>query len=117
MTKYHRYILLLLAIVPAIAAPRDKADGPAFRPAAVSPVLKSEMARYSLKAYENRDQTNAVKGLLFSPKPVGMNELPMIVYIPGNGEIGGRERVRLDCHSRSCLRYNLRHEKISRQPS
>lgn len=26
MTKYHRYILLLLAIVPAIAAPRDKAD-------------------------------------------------------------------------------------------
>ena len=61
MTKYHRYILLLLAIVPAIAAPRDKADGPAFRPAAVSPVLKSEMARYSLKAYENRDQTNAVK--------------------------------------------------------
>lgn len=37
MTKYHRYILLLLAIVPAIAAPRDKADGPAFRPAAVSP--------------------------------------------------------------------------------
>ena len=28
---------LLLAIVPATAAPRGKIDGPAFRPSAVSP--------------------------------------------------------------------------------
>lgn len=82
---------LLLAIVPATAAPRGKADGPAFRPAAVSPVLKSEMARYSLSAFENCDATNALKALLYTPKPVGRALLPMVVYLPGKGELGELE--------------------------
>ena len=63
---------LLLAIVPATATLRGKADGSAFRPSAVSPVLKSEMARYSLTAFENFDATNALGALLYTPKPVGM---------------------------------------------
>ena len=46
------------------------------------------MAKYSLAAYENGDPTNRVKALLFTPKPMGMNALPMVVYIPGNGELG-----------------------------
>lgn len=85
---------LLLVVVPifALAAPREKAMAPSVRPLAVVAETKAEMARYSLKAYENRDQTNAVKGLLFTPKPVGLNALPMIVYIPGNGEIGNVAR-------------------------
>lgn len=58
------------------------------RPFAASAEARADMAWYSLKAYGNRDATNVVKGLLFTPKPVGMNALPMIVYIPGNGEIG-----------------------------
>lgn len=82
---------LLLAIVPAVAAPRDKADGSAFRPSAVSPSVKSEMARYSLSAFENRDATNAIKALLYTPKPVGRALLPMVVYLPGKGELGELE--------------------------
>lgn len=85
-----RASILLLVVVPifALAAPREKAMVPSVRPLVVAAETKAEMARYSLKAYENRDQTNAVKGLLFTPKPVGMNALPVVVYIPGNGEIG-----------------------------
>jgi predicted peptidase len=81
---------LLLVVVPifALASPRDKAAAPSVRPLSVAAEAKAEMARYSLKAYENRDATNVVKGLLFTPKPVGMNALPMVVYIPGKGEIG-----------------------------
>ena len=77
---------LLLAIVPATAAPRGKADGPAFRPAAVSPSVKPEMTRYSLTALENCDATNALKALLYTPKPIGMARLPMVVYLPGGSK-------------------------------
>ena len=80
------YVIALTA--SAFAAPREKAGMPSVRPLAVVEETKAEMARYSLKAYGNRDATNVVKGLLFSPKPVGMNALPMVVYIPGKGEIG-----------------------------
>ena len=81
---------LLLVVVPifALAAPREKAMVPSVCPLAMAAETKAEMARYSLKAYGNCDATNVVKGLLFTPKPVGMNALPMVVYIPGNGEIG-----------------------------
>ena len=60
---------LLLVVVPifALAAPREKAMAPSVRPLAVVAETKAEMARYSLKAYENRDQTNAVKGLHHLP--------------------------------------------------
>ena len=82
-------IVLTLALpLGVLSAPRDKAAAPSVRPLAVAAEAKAEMARYSLKAYENRDATNVVKGLLFTPKPMGMNALPMVVYIPGRGEIG-----------------------------
>ena len=81
--------LLLLDISQEVfAAPREKVVAPFIRPLAVSAKTKAEMARCSLRAYENCDPTNVVQALLFTPKPVGMNPLPMVVYIPGNGEIG-----------------------------
>ena len=46
------------------------------------------MARYSLSAFENYDATNAIKALLYTPKPVGRALLPMVVYLPGKGELG-----------------------------
>ena len=82
---------LLWVVVSVTAAPRGKADGHAFRPAAVSPSVKSEMARYSLTALENCDATNALGALLYTPKPVGMARLPMVVYLPGKGELGELE--------------------------
>ena len=93
-------MLLLAALLQtAFAAQRGKAAldmqqgrgalaTSGVRPFAASAEARADMARYSLKAYGNRDAMNVVKGLLFTPKPVGMNALPMIVYIPGNGEIG-----------------------------
>ena len=88
---YHRFLPLLLAVLPATAAPRGKADSPAFRLAAVSPSVKPEMTRYSLTALENCDATNALKALLYTPKPIGMARLPMVVYLPGKGELGELE--------------------------
>lgn len=82
---------MLLAVLPATAAPRGKADSPAFRLAAVSPSVKPEMTRYSLTALENCDATNALKALLYTPKPIGMARLPMVVYLPGKGELGELE--------------------------
>ena len=102
MRRFEASLLCLSAFVSAFsafAAPRgrialDMLQGRGalatseVRPLPAPTEAWADMARYSLKAYENRDQTNAVKGLLFTPKPVGMNAFPMIVYIPGNGEIG-----------------------------
>ena len=86
-----RSVLLFLTVAllqEVFAAPREKAMALSVHPLAVAEETKAEMARYLLKAYWNRDATNVVKGLLFTPKPVGMNALPMVVYIPGKGEIG-----------------------------
>ena len=58
------------------------------RPLSVSAETQKKMAKYSLAAYENGDATNRVKALLFTPKPMGTSALPMVVYIPGNGELG-----------------------------
>ena len=33
-------------------------------------------------ALENSDATNSLKALVFTPRPVGMARLPMIVYLP-----------------------------------
>ena len=49
------------------------------------------MARYSLSAFENYDATSALGALLYTPKPVGMALLPMVVYLPGKGELGELE--------------------------
>ena len=71
---YLAYVVTLAAF--AFAAPRENAAAPVVRPLAVAET-EAEMARYSLKAYGNRDATNVVKGLLFTPKPVGMKNLDL----------------------------------------
>ena len=66
--------LLLLANLSSLAveSSRDKATLYSVRPLVVAAEVTAEMARYSLKAYGNRDATNVVKGLLFTPKPLCM---------------------------------------------
>ena len=94
MWRLEAILLCLSAFVPAFSAPaaqRDKAER-AARPLAAPAEARAEMARYSLKAYENVDEKNPLKAMLFTPKPVGMSALPMVVYIPGNGELGDVER-------------------------
>ena len=97
-----RISLFLLAAcvqLPAFAAQRGKAAldmqqgrgvlaTSGVRPFAAPAEARAEMARYSLKAYENGDEKNPLKAMLFTPKPVGTSALPMVVYIPGNGELG-----------------------------
>ena len=63
-----------------------------IHPLDVSNDVKSTLTRYSLRAYKNSDPTNVVQGLLFTPKSHGNKALPMIVYIPGKGEIGDVSR-------------------------
>lgn len=95
MIRISVVVFLLLAVLlqaMVLAAPREKAAVPSVRPLAVATETKAEIARYSLRAYENCDPTNVVQALLFTPKPVGMNPLPMVVYIPGKGEIGDISR-------------------------
>lgn len=79
---------MLLSGMTAIAAPLAKVASSPVRPVAVPAEIAAETAKYSLKAYENGNPTNRVRALLFTPKPVGMNALPMVVYIPGSGELG-----------------------------
>ena len=80
MTRIRTLLLLLLAALlqTAFAAQRGKAAldmqqgrgalaTSGVRPFAASAEARADMARYSLKAYENRDQTNAVKGLHHLP--------------------------------------------------
>lgn len=58
-----------------------------LRPCSV-PAARCDLSRYSLRACWNGVKTNAVKALLFTPKPVGKAGLPLVVYLPGRGEIG-----------------------------
>ena len=81
-------VQLLLTLSTALAAPHKACGKNAVRPLTVSAETKTELAKYSLAAYENADPTNRVKGLLFTPKAKGGRPLPMVVYIPGNGELG-----------------------------
>ena len=85
------FFVMLLAGAAVFAAPIDNVAERSVRSAAVSSKLKDEMKRYSLRAYENCDATNSVKALLFTPKPVGTSRLPMVVYLPGRGELGELE--------------------------
>ena len=84
-------VAVVLPFVSGFAAGRDRKDVPKLRPSAVSPSVKSEMSRYSLTAFENCDATNALKALLYTPEPVGRARMPMVVYLPGCGEIGELE--------------------------
>ena len=50
--------------------------------------LKAATDRYGFKAYSYTDGTNVVNALHFMPKRKGTQKLPMVIYIPGNGEKG-----------------------------
>lgn len=78
------WLSLLLQTTSAVAARGDSN----IHPLSVSNETKAAMAKYSLKAYEDGDPAHAVGALLFTPKPRGAGPLPMVVYIPGSGEIG-----------------------------
>jgi len=71
-----------------MATPHGRGVRSAVYPLTVSTEAARQMARYSLRAYHDGNATNSVKGLLFTPKPVGSKPLPMVVYLPGNGERG-----------------------------
>ena len=71
-----------------MATPHGRGVWSAVYPLTVSTEAARQMARDSLRAYHNGNATNSVKGLLFTPKPVGGKPLPMVVYLPGNGERG-----------------------------
>lgn len=89
-------LLLVVFLLPAFGAQRDKIE-PSVRPLAVSDALRTDLARYSLRAYENCDKENVVQALLFTPKPNGRMPLPVVIYIPGNGEIGDVARQFRQC--------------------
>ena len=89
-------LLVACAQLSAFAARREKGAETAAHVIAAPEAAKAEMARCSLRAYENCDPTNVVQALLFTPRPVGKNPLPMVVYIPGNGEIGDISGPRSD---------------------
>ena len=75
-----RVVLLFLSatlLLPAPAAQRDKAER-AARPLAAPAEAKADMARYSLKAYENVYEKKPLKAMLFTPKLVGMSALPIV---------------------------------------
>ena len=80
MIRISAVLLLLSAtlLLPTFAAQHDKAECTA-RPLVAPAEAKADMARYSLKAYENVYETNPLKAMLFTPKPVGMSALPMVV--------------------------------------
>ena len=77
--------------VPAVKQGRGALATSGVRALAAPADARDDMARYSLRAYENRDEANRVRAMLFTPKPVGMNALPMVVYLPG---CGGRDEAR-----------------------
>ena len=79
-------LILAVLLEAAVALPTVKSSNPSIRALVVSAEAREQMERYSLKALENGDATNTVRGLVFTPK--GGAARPMIVYIPGNGEIG-----------------------------
>ena len=50
--------------------------------------LAEAMAPYRLSAYRYTDGTNTVQALSFAPKKRGGRKMPLLVYLPGNGEKG-----------------------------
>ena len=98
------FLLCTLSSAAVFGAMPNEACGHCVRPLSVSAETQKKMAKYSLAAYENTDPTNLVKAFLFTPKPMGTSALPMVVYIPGNGELGEVERHfrQPDCPCGAC---------------
>lgn len=84
--------VVFLSLVMVLCAMSSIVCAKGIHPLDVSNDVKSTLTRYSLRAYKNSDPTNVVQGLLFTPKSHGNKALPMIVYIPGKGEIGDVSR-------------------------
>ena len=80
--------VMALSRTSIFAASHDKTATDTIRPVAVRGETRVLLSRYSLRAYSNEDPTNKVQALLFTPKPHGAIPLPMVVYVPGRGELG-----------------------------
>ena len=61
-------LILAVLLEAAVALPTVKSSNPSIRALAVSAEAREQMERYSLKALENGDATNTVRGLVFTPK-------------------------------------------------
>ena len=90
--------------VPAVQQGRGALATSGVRALAAPADARDDMARYSLRAYENRDEANRVRAMLFTPKTVGMNARPMVVYLPW---YGGRDEARPSRNNLSIRRAQL----------
>lgn len=77
-----------LAAQPAGGAERRPAAAPRLVAVVPSEELKAAMKPYGFKAYRYSDGTNTFQCLYAAPKARSSKGLPMVVYIPGNGERG-----------------------------
>ena len=84
--------LLLTHSPSSIAAVSNGAESLGIRPLAVSGETKTLLDHYSLEAYEGGNAVYKIDGLLFTPRPLGLQPLPLLVYIPGSGEIGAIDK-------------------------
>ena len=89
------FVLALSAVVCVFAAqgpkrPMQKAAVVKERlmPVALTPELREETQRYGLRADKFERNGTVLYSLLYSPKQKGVTRFPLVVYIPGNGEIG-----------------------------
>lgn len=100
--------LALGCVCPSFAAVRRNLPKCTVHPLNVPAEIREELSRYSLSAYENDDATNKVKALFFVPKTKSPAPFPMVVYIPGRGELDDvaehlRQRVMINRVIRSGL--------------
>ena len=81
-------MFLLAVVVPMSGIRSEEPVRPSVRPLAVSSEARAAMTRYGLEAYGNGDAKHPVHALLYTPKAKGGRPLPVVVYIPGCGELG-----------------------------
>ena len=82
------FLVFGLLHVQAFASQFDSVKSGLVVTQSVSVETKAAMTRYGLEAFGNGDAKNALYALLYTPKAKGGKALPMVVYIPGNGELG-----------------------------
>lgn len=90
-SKGFLFFVMVMSHTAAIAAANDKTTK-SIRAVTVSGETRALLSRYALRAYANADTTNRVQALLFTPRPHGTIPLPMVVYVPGCGELGELSR-------------------------
>ena len=91
--------ILLLATRPA--GPHRTVE---MTPVAAEGELAKELGRYGKTAWRTVNRGPKFSCLAYTPPNAGRKPIPLVVYIPGKGEIGPDllwgYRVRLDCHSK-----------------